>query len=36
MATDKEGFQENSVQEAPTEFLFDVNNILDWSLWERS
>lgn len=29
MATDREGFQENYMQEAPTEFFLDVNNILD-------
>lgn len=32
MATDKEGFQENCMQEAPTEFLLDANNILDWKI----
>lgn len=27
MATDGEGFQKNSMQDAPTEFPLDVNNI---------
>lgn len=29
MATDREGFQENCMQKAPTEFFLDVNNMLD-------
>lgn len=36
MATDREGFQKNSMQDAPTEFPLDVNNMLDWNLWEQS
>lgn len=34
MATDREGFQKNSMQGAPTEFPLNVRNTLDRNLWE--